>query len=114
MASGIRDKVAILGMGCSRFGERWDAGADALMIEAFNEAKADAGIELNQIEAANLDQTCGPSAGPLPSRPASPRGTGRRTRRTRGSMTKCRTTGARDPPALPSSRPGSARLRGHR
>jgi 16S rRNA (cytosine1402-N4)-methyltransferase len=27
----------------------------------------------------------GPSAGPLPSRPASPRGTGRRTRRTRGS-----------------------------
>jgi len=29
MAGGIRDKVAILGMGCSRFGERWDAaGAD--------------------------------------------------------------------------------------
>ena len=27
MASGIRDKVAILGMGCSRFGERWDADA---------------------------------------------------------------------------------------
>ena len=24
MASGIRDKVAILGMGCSKFGERWD------------------------------------------------------------------------------------------
>ena len=30
MASGIRDKVALLGMGCSRFGERWDAGADEL------------------------------------------------------------------------------------
>ena len=27
MASGIRDKVAILGMGCSKFGERWDRGA---------------------------------------------------------------------------------------
>jgi uncharacterized OB-fold protein len=26
MAKGIRDKVAILGMGCSKFGERWDAG----------------------------------------------------------------------------------------
>ena len=52
MASGIRDKVAILGMGCSRFGERWDCGADDLMIEAFNEAMADAGIELPQIEAA--------------------------------------------------------------
>ena len=35
MASGIRDKVVILGMGCSRFGERWEAGADDLMLEAF-------------------------------------------------------------------------------
>jgi len=52
MASGIRDKVAILGMGCSRFGERWDAGADELMLEAFNEALTDAGIGLRQIEAA--------------------------------------------------------------
>ncbi len=52
MASGIRDKVAILGMGCSRFGERWDSGADELMLEAFNEAVADAGIGLRQIEAA--------------------------------------------------------------
>ena len=52
MASGIRDKVAILGMGCSRFGERWDSGADELMLEAFNEALLDAGIGLKQIEAA--------------------------------------------------------------
>ena len=52
MASGIRDKVAILGMGCSRFGERWDAGADELMLEAYNEALADAGIAPGQIEAA--------------------------------------------------------------
>jgi acetyl-CoA C-acetyltransferase len=52
MASGIKDKVAILGMGCSRFGERWDAGSGALMSEAFEEALADAGIEREQIEAA--------------------------------------------------------------
>ena len=38
MASGIRDKVAILGMGCSKFGERWDQEADDLMVEAFEEA----------------------------------------------------------------------------
>jgi len=38
MASGIKDKVAILGMGCSHFGERWDVGSDQLMVEAFNEA----------------------------------------------------------------------------
>ena len=54
MASGIRDKVAILGMGCSKFGERWDSEADDLMIEAFQEALKDAGIEKNQIEAAWL------------------------------------------------------------
>lgn len=54
MASGIRDKVAILGMGCSRFGERWDCGADDLMVEAFHEAIADAGIERDRIEAAWL------------------------------------------------------------
>lgn len=52
MASGIKDKVAIIGMGCSRFGERWDAGTDALLAEAFNEALADAGIERSQIDAA--------------------------------------------------------------
>ena len=52
MASGIKDKVAILGMGCSRFGERWDAGTPELMAEAFDEALADAGIERGQIEAA--------------------------------------------------------------
>jgi len=54
MASGIKDKVAILGMGCTRFGERWDADADALMVEAFAEAIADAGIETSQIDAAWL------------------------------------------------------------
>ncbi len=54
MATGIKDKVAILGMGCSKFGERWDAGAEELMVEAFLEAKADAGIDTNQIEAAWL------------------------------------------------------------
>lgn len=52
MASGIKDKVAILGMGCSRFGERWDAGTHDLLAEAFDEALVDAGIERSQIDAA--------------------------------------------------------------
>lgn len=52
MATGIKDKVAILGMGCSRFGERWDAGTPQLLAEAFEEALADAGIERARIEAA--------------------------------------------------------------
>ena len=52
MARGIKDKVAILGMGCSQFGERWEAGAEELMVEAFAEAMADAGIDQSQIDAA--------------------------------------------------------------
>ena len=51
MASGIRDKVVIIGMGCSQFGERWDCGADDLMIEALTEALGDAGLERDDLEA---------------------------------------------------------------
>ena len=54
MARGIKDKVAILGMGCSKFGERWDSNAQDLMVEAFEEALKDAGIGRQQIEAAWL------------------------------------------------------------
>ena len=52
MATGIKDKVAILGMGCSKFGERWDCGSEDLMVEAFTEALDDAGIGREDIDAA--------------------------------------------------------------
>ncbi len=52
MATGIRDKVAIIGMGCTKFGERWDVGAEELMVEAFEEAIRDAGIDRDEIQAA--------------------------------------------------------------
>jgi len=52
MAAGIKDKVAILGMGCSKFGERWDVGPEELMVEAYLEAMQDAGIEPTQLDAA--------------------------------------------------------------
>ncbi|WP_439855961.1 acetyl-CoA acetyltransferase [Pseudomonas yamanorum] len=52
MPIGIKDKVAILGMGCCRFGERWDASPEDLMVEAYSEAMADAGIVPEQIDAA--------------------------------------------------------------
>lgn len=54
MASEIRDKAVIIGMGCTEFGERWDMSSDMLMVEAFTEALADAGIEKTRIEAAWL------------------------------------------------------------
>lgn len=57
MATGIKDKVAIIGMGCTRFGERWDVGAEELMVEAFTECIDDAGIQPEEIQAAWLG-TC--------------------------------------------------------
>jgi acetyl-CoA C-acetyltransferase len=50
--SGIKDKVAIIGMGCTKFGELWDKSAEDLMVEAFKEAIKDAGIEARDIQAA--------------------------------------------------------------
>ena len=35
--SGIRDQVAIVGMGCTRFGELWDKGVDDLLTDAATE-----------------------------------------------------------------------------
>lgn len=52
MPEGIRDKVAIIGMGCTRFGELWDKSSEDLMIDAFKEAIEDAGIEKKDIQAA--------------------------------------------------------------
>jgi acetyl-CoA C-acetyltransferase len=54
MAKGIKDKVAIIGMGCTRFGERWESSAEDLMIEAFVECLEDAGIDKREIQAAYL------------------------------------------------------------
>jgi acetyl-CoA C-acetyltransferase len=70
MAKGIKDKVAILGMGCAKFGERWDKDAEQLAVEAFQEAIADAGIDTSQIDAAWLSVAfdavnIGPSGIPL-------------------------------------------------
>jgi acetyl-CoA C-acetyltransferase len=49
---GIKDKVAIVGMGCTKFGERWDKGVEDLVVEAAYEAFEDAGIESKDVQAA--------------------------------------------------------------
>ena len=56
MASGIRDKVVILGMGCSEFGERWDCASEDLMVEAFAEAGSDI-ITVHQEAGPHLHRT---------------------------------------------------------
>ena len=52
MAEGIKDKVAIIGMGCTKFGELWDKSGPDLIIDAYIECMQDAGIELKDIDAA--------------------------------------------------------------
>jgi acetyl-CoA C-acetyltransferase len=48
---GIKDLVAIVGMGCTPFGEHWDKGADDLMVAAANEAFASAGVDKYGVDA---------------------------------------------------------------
>jgi len=48
----IKDRVAIVGMGCCKFGERWDTGTEDLLVESCYEAFEDAGIESKDIQAA--------------------------------------------------------------
>jgi acetyl-CoA C-acetyltransferase len=52
MAEGIKNKVAIIGMGCTKFGELWDKSADDLMVDAYKECIEDSGIEKKDINAA--------------------------------------------------------------
>lgn len=50
-SNGIKDRVAIVGMGCTQFGEHWDKGPDDLLIEAAYEAYASAGVDRNDVDA---------------------------------------------------------------
>jgi len=50
-SNGIRDRVAIVGMGCTRFGEHWDKGADDLLTDAAKEAIASVEITLDELDA---------------------------------------------------------------
>lgn len=52
MPEGIKDKVAIIGMGCTTFGEHWNKSGEDLIVDAFKEAIEDAGIDPKDIEAA--------------------------------------------------------------
>jgi acetyl-CoA C-acetyltransferase len=54
MTEGIKNKVAIIGMGCTKFGELWDKGAEDLIVDAFKECIEDAGVEKKDIQAAWL------------------------------------------------------------
>ena len=48
---GIKDRVAIIGMGCTPFGEHWDRSVDDMLVDASQETLESAGVELDDIDA---------------------------------------------------------------
>ena len=70
MASkGIKDAVAIVGMGCTRFGERWESSTDDLLLDAVGEALAGAGVERDDVDAYWLGTLSSGQSGLALSRP---------------------------------------------
>jgi acetyl-CoA C-acetyltransferase len=51
MPGSIKDRVAIVGMGCTKFGTLWDKGPSDMIVEAVNEALGDAGISDDRVDA---------------------------------------------------------------
>jgi acetyl-CoA C-acetyltransferase len=48
---GIKDRVAIVGMGCTRFAEHWDKSLDDLIVEAAGDTFASAGVTKDDVDA---------------------------------------------------------------
>src|SRR5271169_3014799 len=48
---GVYDKVAIVGMGCTKFAELWEMGLDDLIIDASTEAFTSAGVSKDDVDA---------------------------------------------------------------
>jgi acetyl-CoA C-acetyltransferase len=48
---GIRDKVAIVGMGCTKFAEHWDKGLDDLIVDACTDTFDSAGVTKDDVDA---------------------------------------------------------------
>jgi len=50
----MKDQVAVIGVGCTRFGDRYDRSYEELICDAAFDAYADAGVEPDDIQAAYL------------------------------------------------------------
>ncbi len=50
-SNGIRDRVAIVGMGCTSFGEHWDKGVDDLLVESATQTFESAQVEPEAVDA---------------------------------------------------------------
>jgi acetyl-CoA C-acetyltransferase len=68
-AHSLQDKTAIIGMGCTRFGELWDRGVDDLLVEAVDAALEDSGLKIDDIDAFWLGTRASGMSGLTLSRP---------------------------------------------
>src|ERR1043166_7988731 len=59
----IRDKVAVIGAGCSKFGENYDMSAEDMIVSAAFDAYTDAKIDPSQIQAAWVGTLSSANAG---------------------------------------------------
>ena len=50
-SNGICDRVAIVGMGCTPFGEHWDKSVGDMLIESSSECLESAGVAIDDIDA---------------------------------------------------------------
>jgi acetyl-CoA C-acetyltransferase len=66
---GIKDRVAIVGMGCTRFAEHWDKGLDDLLIDATGEAFASTGVTKDDVDAYWLGTAQGGMSGIVLAKP---------------------------------------------
>jgi len=62
MSGSVKDKVAVIGVGCTKFGDNFDMGYEDMAVEAAFAAFHDAGVVPDEIEAAWLG-TYSPSLG---------------------------------------------------
>lgn len=68
-AGTLRDRMAIVGMGCTRFGELWDKSTDDLVIEAATAALESARITVDDVDAFWVGTTRSGASGLILSRP---------------------------------------------
>ncbi len=66
---GIKDRVAIVGMGCTPFGEQWDKDVDDLIVDASMDAFTSAGVTKDDVDAYWLGTATSGSSGMALARP---------------------------------------------
>jgi len=68
-SNGIKDRVAIVGMGCTRFAEHWDKGVDDLLLWSTADALDSVGLTKHDIDAFWLGIASGSHSGLALARP---------------------------------------------